>query len=190
MNPYRRRIFSELQNMLTTIGPLDQSLDVGAGDGWFAMCIRNAGICRSVTAVDVAARASTYYPIGIYDGAQLPASNATYDLVYAIDVVHHADEPLKLLAEMARCTRRYLLLKDHTWETWLGWLALFALDEMGNRRFGIRCVYKYQRGREWDAVLAEAGLRLVHIVNPLRCHVGMLGHATNDLQFLSLWERN
>jgi SAM-dependent methyltransferase len=153
------------------------------------MSIKNIGICDTVTAIDVKPRQRSHHTVEIYDGVRLPFSDGEFDLVYAIDVVHHADDPFKLLAEMARCTRRYLLLKDHTWRTNAGWFALVVMDEAGNRRFGVHSVYKYQCGWEWNTVLDEAGLKQVERVHPLACHIRLLGWLTNGLQFLALWER-
>jgi SAM-dependent methyltransferase len=175
--------------MLRAIAPVDQVLDVGAGDGWFAMSVQSMGICKAVTAVDIMPRSRPYHLVEIYDGARLPFRDGMFDLAYAVDVVHHAADPSKLLTEMARCTKRYLLLKDHTWHTRIGWLALAAMDEIGNQRFGVPSIYNYQRGWEWDQILQKAGLRRREHVHPLACHTRLLGRLTNSLQFLALWER-
>jgi SAM-dependent methyltransferase len=177
-----------MQATLSGLGSIDGVLDVGAGDGWFANSIETVGVCDKVTAVDVKVRPRCHHSVELYDGARLPFPDAAFDLVYAIDVVHHAVEPGKLLAEMARCTRRYLLLKDHTWHTRLGWLVLAARDEVGNRPHGVRCVYNYQKDREWDAVLEANGMRQLRLLYPLPCHIGPVGHLANYNEFLSLWE--
>jgi SAM-dependent methyltransferase len=187
MNGYRRQIFREMHATLSALGSIDGVLDVGAGDGWFANAVETLGICGNVTAVDVQARARCHHPVDLYDGRLLPFPDGAFDLVYAVDVVHHAIEPAKLLAEMARCTRRYLLLKDHTWHTRLGWLILAARDEAGNRPHGVRSVYNYQQDREWDAVLEANGMKQLQLLHPLACHVGPLGRLANHNEFLSLW---
>jgi len=188
-NGYRRRIWREMRDLLSDLTPMSRILDVGAGDGWFALSLEHVGACDTVTAIDVLARPKPHHRVEIYDGHQLPFEDAAYDLVYAVDVVHHAEEPAKLLGEMARCTRRYLLLKDHTWRSKLGWLTLAARDELGNRRFGVRCVYRYQRAWEWDVVLRMSHLKRLNLIYPLNCHVGPLGRLANTSEFLSLWER-
>jgi SAM-dependent methyltransferase len=189
VNPYRRRIFDEMSSILSTLGPIGRALDVGAGDGWFAMTLQRSGITAELVAIDVMARPQAYHPVQMYDGNRLPFHDHTYDLVYAVDVVHHARDPAGLLADMARCTSRYLLLKDHTWNTKLGWLALMIMDEIGNRRFGVPSVYKYQHRWEWETVMRAAGLERIHQLHPLACHTGVLGKLTNGLQFLSLWQQ-
>src|SRR5438309_1140061 len=85
-----------------------------------------------------------------------------------------------LRAEKARCTGHYLLLKDHTWRTRMGWLALAAMDEVGNRRFGVPSIYNYQHRWEWDAILQKAGLKRTENIHPLACHARLLGRLTNS----------
>ncbi|TMC13728.1 MAG: class I SAM-dependent methyltransferase [Chloroflexi bacterium] len=189
MNPYRCRVLRQMQPLLKALQPVSRVLDVGAGDGWFAMSVESMGICDTVTAIDVMPRPRAYHLVKVYDGQRLPYPDNTFDLVYAVDVVHHADDPPKLLAEMARCTGHYLLLKDHTWRTRMGWLALAAMDEVGNRRFGVPSIYNYQHRWEWDAILQKAGLKRTENIHPLACHARLLGRLTNSLQFLALWER-
>ena len=140
-------------------------------------------------AFDVAARPLAYHRVEAFDGERLPFPDKTFDLVYAIDVVHHTVEPTALLTEMARCTKRYLLIKDHTWRTRIGWAALAVMDEIGNRRFGVPSARCYQHRCEWDPILRNTGLRLMEYVHPLVCHLGLPGQLTNRLQFLALWER-
>ena len=38
-------------------------------------------------------------------------------------------------------------------------------------------------------VIEDAGFVLRQLIYPARCHTGALGWATNQLQFVSLWER-
>ena len=188
MNGYRRRIFREMSDTLASIGPLNNVLDVGSGDGWFAMSVKSLGLCDKVTAVDVKMRPHCHHPVELYDGERLPFRDNEFDLVYAVDVVHHAPQPGKLLSEMIRCSRRFLLLKDHTWQTELGRLVLLVRDEVGNRPHGVRCLYNFQRGWEWDRVMLDNGMERVQLKHPLQCHTGPLGSFANNNEFLSVWQ--
>ena len=92
MNPYRRRVLYEMEPILKgALDPGNRVLEVGAGDGWFAMSLENLGICNRVTAVDINTRPDSYHIVEIYDGEKLLFSDREFDLVYAVDVVHHAD---------------------------------------------------------------------------------------------------
>jgi hypothetical protein len=93
------------------------------------------------------------------------------------------------LRDVLRCSRRYALIKDHTWRTRVGWSTLCVLDELGNRRLGIPSIYKYQRDWEWDRAFESSGFRLVERQYPFPCEPRFWGPLTNKLQFAALWER-
>jgi SAM-dependent methyltransferase len=166
-----------------------RALDFGSGDGWFANEFGCGGLARDVVAVDVMPRELSYVQPLVYDGKHLPFADRTFDLVSSIDVLHHCPDPRASLREALRCTGRFFLLKDHTYRGLAGKLALCVLDEVGNRRFGVSSPYHYQRAREWFPWIAEAGFALRRLIHPAPCHRGVLGWATNRLQFIGLWER-
>lgn len=188
-NPYRRRILESIEEVLAPYAPFGRMLDFGAGDGWFARSMPARGLGSRVIPVDVVRRRRPLREPILYDGGRLPFADRSFDLVYAVDVLHHTDDPAASLRELMRCTASFMLVKDHTYRSRLGWLTLCLLDEIGNRRFGIPSVYRYQCGWEWSAVLEANGFRSVRRIHPMRCHVGLLGRLTNRLQYLELWRR-
>ncbi len=111
------------------------------------------------------------------------------ELAYAFDVLHHCPEPVAVLRELMRCTDRYLLLKDHTFRNRSDRWVLAALDEIGNRRFGVPSVHKYQRGWEWVGRIEAEGFERCALVTPVRLAGFPLGLVANKLQFIGLWRR-
>jgi SAM-dependent methyltransferase len=186
---YRDNVWSAASAALRPAGVLRSALDVGSGEGWFAARLREHGLVRSAVAVEVQRRPRVEIEPLLYDGFRLPFSDQSFDLVYAIDVLHHAETPEACLRELLRCSRRYVLLKDHTYRQPADWLTLCLLDELGNRRFGVRSHYRYQHRWSWLPVLENAGFSRVHLDYPALCHKGLLGRATNHLQFVGLWQR-
>ena len=67
VNPYRRRVLYEMHALLKRVlDPSDRVLEVGAGDGWFAMSIEDMGICRSqVMAIDAQIERQLHLDVGI-----------------------------------------------------------------------------------------------------------------------------
>lgn len=188
-NPYRQRILADLAAALQPLGPIERALDFGAGDGFFAHHLPQVAALGSVTPVDVVARAQGWLRPQLYPGDRLPFADRSFDLAYAVDVLHHCPDPLAALADLARCSRRHLLIKDHHHHGPLGKLALGVMDELGNRRFGIPSPYLYQRDWAWVHWIESQGFRRRLFVHPMRCHVGLMGALTNGLQFMGLWER-
>jgi SAM-dependent methyltransferase len=189
MTRYRQRILEKINQLVEPLGPMEAALDFGSGDGFFASQWKNGRAVRSVTAVDVVERKASLVAPNLYDGERLPFSDESFDLAYAIDVLHHCHDPVTALRDLSRCSRQYLLIKDHTYQGRIGKFALGLLDEIGNRRFGIPSPYLYQRGWAWVEQIESSGWRRLSLTHPLRCHAGILGAVTNDLQFIGLWER-
>jgi SAM-dependent methyltransferase len=186
---YRDRVYALVRGALRSLGAIPHAVDVGAGEGWYAKRLVDEGIVGSCDAVEVVRRKGVLVEPILYDGARLPMADRSADLVYAVDVVHHAPDPGLLLDEIARVAAKWILLKDHTYRTWLGRATLAVLDEIGNRRFGIRSAGTYQREWTWLPRLDSRGFRVHTMVYPAPCQHGVLGALTNPLQFLAVFER-
>ncbi|WP_162247723.1 class I SAM-dependent methyltransferase [Pelomonas sp. Root1237] len=185
---YRRSILDGITAALKDSSPVNQALDFGAGDGFFAANLPQLTAIEQVTPIDVVERISSWVKPMLYDGGRLPFDDRSFDLCYAIDVLHHCPDPLAALAEMMRCTRRYLLIKDHNHNGPLGRVVLAVLDELGNRRFGIPSPQHYQQRWAWVDWIESQGFVRRHWSHPMACHRGVLA-STNSLQFLGLWAR-
>jgi SAM-dependent methyltransferase len=190
MNAYRQRTFQFFRSLLAPLAPVPRLLDFGSGDGWFAQQFQAEGLAAAVTPVEVQPRPHALVQPVVYDGKRLPFDDGSFDLACSVDVLHHCPAPEESLRDVLRCTRGYFLLKDHTYSTSAGWLTLAALDEIGNRRFGVPSNYHYQHGWDWFSVIEGEGFVREHLLHPAACHRGALGWATNRLQFIGLWRRS
>ncbi|MCP4204045.1 MAG: methyltransferase domain-containing protein [bacterium] len=189
-NAYKQAVFQHLENLFAPRGRYRRALDFGSGDGWFAQQLKGAGAVREVVAIDVQRRRHEFIEPQLYDGQRLPFPDRSFDLVYAVDVLHHCPDPAAGLQEMLRVSRGDVVLKDHTFENPAGRILLALMDELGNRRFGVPSLYRYQRGWEWLPAFAAAGFRQVELRHPLACDPRVPWRWwTPRLQFLGLWER-
>jgi SAM-dependent methyltransferase len=188
MNKYRRRVWDLFQPLLDEVGPAARVLDFGSGDGWFADQFQKTGRAKDLLPVDVFRRKEPIIEPMLYDGNRLPFPDRSFDLTYSVDVLHHCPDPTASLRDLLRVTGRWFLLKDHTWKNRLGKMVLAVLDEIGNRRFGVRCLYRHQREWEWSETLKAEGFEMARLVHPARCHVGGMAWV-NRFEFVSLWHR-
>ena len=85
----------------------------------------------------------------LFDGKTIPFEDNSFDLVMFVDVLHHAEDPASLLAEAARVSRKYLLLKDHVRTGLVGKWTLRLMDWFGNAQHNVVLPYNY---------LSEAGM--------------------------------
>lgn len=189
MNAYRRNILAMARPLLSQHVPFDRALDFGCGDGLFARLFEDEQIARQVVPVDVMRRGRRWVDPVLYDGQRLPFADRSFPLVYAMDVLHHCRDPRAALKEMLRCATDCVLIKDHTYRTLPGRLLLCLLDEVGNRRFGVPSLYRYQRGWEWLPWLEQEGFIRDRLVCPATCHTRGPERFFNRFQFLGLWRR-
>ncbi|WP_341676089.1 class I SAM-dependent methyltransferase [Niveibacterium sp. SC-1] len=190
MSKYKERTWTSFADLFALAGRQRRVLDFGCGDGWFAQKTREADYCDELVPLDVKRRSKVLVDPVIYTGESLPFQDRQFDLSYAIDVLHHCPRPVYYLDELARVSSRFLLLKDHTYDSVWGRATLQILDELGNRRFGIPSPHNYQRKWGWVEHLLSRGWVERARVHPVRCHEGALGVLTNRLQFASLFERS
>ena len=184
---YRPRILEQLRASIAPLG-VDRVLDFGCGDGYFASEVAKLPQVRQVVSVDVVARPGSFVEATLYDGVRLPFDDRFFELSYAVDVLHHCPDPIAAIDDMARCSGRYLLIKDHTFHSVAGKYVLAVLDELGNRRFGIPSPYRYQRDWQWVEHIEARGWKRLQMMHPMACHTGPL-RLTNGLQWMGLWER-
>lgn len=92
------------------------ALDVGCGSGFSTYYMEK--YISDVWAVDQSSRMLAQHPLKssdrlrVGDALNLPFANDSFDLVYGWEVLHHISEPSKAVAEMARVSRRYVLVAE------------------------------------------------------------------------------
>jgi SAM-dependent methyltransferase len=155
-----RRV-NRLAELLTSLIPEHSSvLDVGCGDGLLARLIQDRRSDLSLGGIDVLVRDHTHIPVDPFDGQSIPAADRSRDVVMFVDVLHHADDPMVLLAEAARVARRAVVIKDHLLEGWLAGLTLRFMDHVGNAHHGVVLPYNYWPRRRWSDAFARLSLNV------------------------------
>lgn len=102
-------------NFVERVVPLAQMsvLDVGCGNGVFTQYLQKR--CRSVTGVDFSERMLSENPCRSLvqaDVASLPVRSGSYDVCFEANVLHHVDDPLRVVQEMSRVSRRWIVLVE------------------------------------------------------------------------------
>lgn len=177
-----------IEEILRPVAPLSYGLDFGAGNGWYTTQMQNRGLVDKILPLDVRHRAFSYVEPLLYDGKRIPCEDKSFDIVYAIDVLHHCPNPVEALSDLLRCTKGYILLKDHVFKSPLEALTIYILDLIGNLMEGVSVPAHYQKGWEWVDILESQGFERVSFMYPAPCHGGFLS-TTNKLQFIGLWKK-
>lgn len=172
---YRSREWEAVRKLA---GPVSgRALDVGAGrgissyalarDGWRVTALEpDPSAVVGAGAIEQLATASNM-PIEVVTdwGEALPFPDATYDLVYGRQVLHHAQDLPTLCAEMARvlkpagiflATREHVIFREAD-------LAVFLAGHPLHRVYGGENAYRLD---EYKRAIERAGIRLKAVLNP------------------------
>ena len=187
---FGRRVRTLAAALASMVPPGSEVLDVGCGDGQISAQLTKSGRDISVRGIDVLLRPNSHIPVTQFDGSKIPFPDASFDLVMFVDVLHHTQDPVALLAEARRVTRRYILLKDHFRTGAIGNLTLRLMDWFGNAHHGVVLPYNYLSESEWTQTYKNVGLDLVQ----LRRELGLYPFPADllfgrGLHFLALLEK-
>ena len=102
-------IHSKLPLQLLTV------LDVGGGNGYFSAVLQS--ICRRVEVVDISQEQLDMNPLppqyrhrgSCYD---LAFATASFDVVFASNLLHHLDHPDRALLELTRVAKKYVVIVE------------------------------------------------------------------------------
>jgi SAM-dependent methyltransferase len=121
--PVSSRLANERLTQVTLdLAPLrgHSVIDVGCGDGTYTaeLAARGApsrlvGIDPSVGAIEVAARRHTALRFEVGDAGWLEATAERFDVALARGVLHHADDPPRLVRAVARVARTIVVLEPN-----------------------------------------------------------------------------
>lgn len=154
-----------------------RALDVGAGrgissyalarDGWQVTALEPdpSGVVGAGAIERLATESQLRIDVVRDWGESLPFPDASFDLVYGRQVLHHARDLPALCVEMARvlkpagtfmATREHVIFKDAD-------LAVFLAEHPLHRLYGGENAYRL---REYKHAIQDAGIRLGRVLNP------------------------
>jgi SAM-dependent methyltransferase len=143
-NPVQARLIAGFHaHLVRIVRDLDPAtvLDVGCGEGFVLEALRAGGVTARLTGVDrseeaiaqARARLGDDVELRVADVASLGADDERYDLVLAIEVLEHLDDPGHLL-ELAAARSGGAVLLPVPWEPWFCLANLARLKNV--RRLG------------------------------------------------------
>lgn len=148
---FARQRWRHLQRALP-LHEVTTALDVGAGSGFSSVY---APPHLDVTATDGSWRMLFRHPGKqrvLADAMKLPFDDASFDLVFCWELLHHVNEPWQVIAEMARVSRRFVFFFEPN--PWNLAQAGFAVADPEHR-----WVLRFTKGYTLKQV-KRAGLRL------------------------------
>ncbi len=155
---FQRRVRVLSGHLANEIESGETVLDVGCGDGSIAQAIMALKPQLNFQGIDVLLRPQAAIPVTVYDGDRIPFDDKSFDWVTIVDVLHHTDDPARVLAECSRVAKLGVVIKDHLREGFGAFPTLRLMDWVGNRGHDVRLPYNYLSKAEWDAVFEKIGV--------------------------------
>lgn len=122
-----------VKRILPFISKKDKILDIGAGRGEITKFLNER--CQiETTALDIK---KPRFPISgvkiiIYDGYKIPFKNNSFNCAILRAVLHHSQNPEKLLLETKRATKKYIFVFEDIYESSLEKYSTFLFDSLIN----------------------------------------------------------
>jgi len=185
-----RRIKKLAPTIASILPPHSKVLDIGTGNGRLARAILELRPDVSISGMDIRASTSTVMDVETFDGAAIPKADGSWDVCMASDVLHHSENPERLLREMVRVSRQYVLLKDHIADSKSAWRVLALMDWVGNIGYGTPVPFHFFSTNEWKRLYESMGLRLKS--EKLRLHlypIPLTFVLDGNLHFVALLEK-
>ncbi len=131
-----------------------QVLDVGCGNGIFTLRFANTG--ANVTGLDYSRHLlgqNSHPRLVCGDATSLPFPDGSFEVVFEANVLHHVPDRERVIAEMARTSRRYIvLLEPNRYNLIMFGFALVVRAERGGLK---SCMSRLK------AEVARCGLRVI-----------------------------
>src|SRR3974377_213040 len=142
-------------------------LDIGCGNGSLAADLPCLVPGLHVEGVEVHAREQCAIPFKIFDGEHLPFPDKSFDVCMFIDVLHHSETQLSILRDACRVSKKFIVIKDHTSESFLDYWTLRLMDWVGNAPHGVALPYCYLSQGQFAELVRQLSLRTLRTEDKL-----------------------
>lgn len=154
---YRRRLEVLVEILSRYLEPEESLLDVGCGAGTLGQALAE-GIGVTVSGLETHVRDGCEIPVDHYDGRTIPHPDNSFDSVLLADMLHHEEDPGRVLREAARVARRRVVVKDHKVDGLLAHPRICLIDWAANAGYDIPCLFRYPTLEGWHTLFRECAL--------------------------------
>jgi len=188
---YEHRLRVLVGEILPRLRPGDRVLDVGCGNGTLGAALTADPLCPpevTVEGLERVVRGGEPIRVHAYDGKTMPMPDKTFDAVIVADVLHHEEQPERLLRECVRVSRRLVIVKDHRITGPLTKARVSLMDWAANAPYGVPCLFRYNTLDQWRAQPAMFGAAIEHELTSMDLYPGLWNPVFGKgLQYMAFW---
>lgn len=188
---YEHRLKVLVAEILPRLKPGDRVLDVGCGNGTLGAALMADPRCPTgvtVEGLERVVRGGEPIKVHAYDGKVMPQDAKSYDAVIVADVLHHEEQPDRLLRECARVSRRLIIVKDHRITGPLTRWRVSLMDWAANAPYGVPCLFRYNTLEQWRAEPKKLGATIEHELTSMNLYPGLWNPVFGKkLQYMVFW---
>jgi SAM-dependent methyltransferase len=166
----QRRDQRIIDGIALQLGRVDSLLDVGCGDGFITRAVADRAGARRVAGVELSVPPHGHVPIHRYNGRDLPFPDGSFEAVTLVDVLHHCEDPQRVLDEAVRVAKRKVVIKDHLAFGSKSRWVLRVMDRIGNAKESFDARATYLSFDQWIRMSEHAKARFVSFEWPFKIH--------------------
>lgn len=133
-------------------------LDIGSGRGYIAKEISKK-TNKKVQCLDVKNLNLTNLPLKIYNGKRIPFGTNSFDTVLLCYVLHHTENPINLLKECVRVSKKNIIIFEDSADS----ILAKPLDILYNKLHGVDTPLNFKKDDEWLEEFKKLGLKIIRI---------------------------
>lgn len=143
----------------------ERVLDIGAGGGWIGKRLSDSRGAE-ITLLDVSDMNRTDLPLKVYDGTHIPFPSASFDICLLLFVLHHCEDPLQVLSEATRVSKKRLIIFEDTFRNPFERFLAGLNDWIANSPFFLtnpskmNMPFHYRRVTEWEDIFRKFSLKV------------------------------
>ena len=133
-------------------------IDIGAGRCHIAKRLQDKHNLK-VTCLDVKDLSQSDIKVVVYNGFKMPFRNNQFDSALIAYVLHHCDEPLKVLKEAISVCKGNIVIFEDTKPSPI----TNAMDFLSNKLRGVETPFHFKSEKEWIRVFKKLNLKIVAV---------------------------
>jgi ubiquinone/menaquinone biosynthesis C-methylase UbiE len=147
-------------------------LDFGCGNGNVSKLISNDKNNVRIIGTDLENRSCEISFVKCLE-YNLPFNDNYFNTTIVVDVLHHIPNIEKMLSEIKRVTKNYIIIKEHAANNFFENALVCIGDHLTNYIFEIKCINNYPSIKQWENIFKRMNLEIIEQPKKLNYGFGL-----------------